>query len=193
MAGQELITAARLREVLHYNPKTGVFTWRVRTCNRVKVGDVAGSPHPEGYLRIQIDGRQYLAHRLSRLHTTGKWPPDEIDHLYGNKSDNRPHRLRLATRSENEHNKGLRKDNTSGTKCVVWHIGRRKWQANIRINGRRIHLGLFANPVHAWIVYRRAALKFHGHFAPGALTEDPAILWLMGARRSPDGRIEPVG
>jgi hypothetical protein len=68
------LTAERLREVLDYNPETGVFTWKVRTSIRVVAGKVAGSVGKRGYLIIGVGGRNYYAHRLAWLHMTGEWP-----------------------------------------------------------------------------------------------------------------------
>jgi hypothetical protein len=79
-----------LRELLSYDPKTGMFTWRIRSARRVHIGDVAGGVNGRGYLTIRVDGRQYLAHRLAFLHMTGSWPKKEhIDHINMDRADNR--------------------------------------------------------------------------------------------------------
>ena len=98
------LTAERLREVLDYGPDTGVFTWKIRTNSRVKVGDVAGALRPDGYIQISIDGRLHRAHRLAWLYVTGESPPDQIDHINGVRDDNRIANLRLATSAENKQN-----------------------------------------------------------------------------------------
>jgi hypothetical protein len=165
MASRNSTTAARLREILHYDPKTGVFRW-ASPRPKVRVGEVAGGISPAGYLQIYIDRYRYFAHRLAWLYVAGEWPKYEIDHINGNKSDNRFCNLRHATKSDNGRNRALYKNNSSGFKGGRWDTARGKWRAEIRVNGQRIHLGRFANPIHAAVAYRQAALKFHGKFAP---------------------------
>src|SRR6202035_4009666 len=96
-----LLTAERLREFIHYDPLTGVFTWLVlpvcrgprfvgRGPNQVRVGGIAGCvSKSNGYRRIKIGGHPYCAHRLAWLYMTGTWPKDEIDHINRVRSDNR--------------------------------------------------------------------------------------------------------
>jgi hypothetical protein len=81
------LTAERLREVLNYNPGTGVFTWRVQTGRRAPVGAIAGCITWYGYIAIKIDCCRHLAHRLAWFYVTGAWPKDQIDHINGNRSD----------------------------------------------------------------------------------------------------------
>ena len=159
------ISAERLREILHYDPETGVFTWNISTNNFVKIGSVAGSPDDKGYLLIQIDGRRHKAHRLAWLYETGKWPRDMIDHVNGISSDNRFANLREATRSENMCNKGPPANNRTGLKGVRWRSEHRRWQAQIGVNGQKKHLGYFSTPEEAHAAYAAAAKAFHGDFA----------------------------
>ena len=70
----KLVTAKRLKELLHYDPETGLFTRLITTSSRARAGMVAGSLHGEGYLSIRIDGRLYLVHRLAVFYMTGRWP-----------------------------------------------------------------------------------------------------------------------
>src|SRR5258707_7365907 len=90
-----IVTLARVRELLAYDPEAGTFTWKVRLSKNTHVGDIAGCITSEGYGIIRINERGYLAHRLAWLITTGKWPP-EIDHKNGIKNDNRWMNLREA-------------------------------------------------------------------------------------------------
>jgi HNH endonuclease len=95
---RELITAERLRELLHYDPPTGIFRWLVRPSNCVQVGAIAGGVNRgHGYLVITLDGRHYLAQRLAHLYMTGSWPQSEIIHLNLDHIDNRWVNLREAT------------------------------------------------------------------------------------------------
>lgn len=99
----EMINQKRLKEVLDYDPATGVFTWRVELNARGKVGDPAGC-NSWGYRVIRIDGRLYGAHRLVWLYVHGRWPDAMIDHVNGDRSDNRIENLREANSVQNAHN-----------------------------------------------------------------------------------------
>jgi hypothetical protein len=162
-----VITAQRLRELLHYDPETGVFTWLVKPSKRarIRVGDVAGNVGPDGYRRIRV-GCKYLSHRLAWLWMTGEWPPHQIDHINGAKHDNRICNLRVATGSQNQANARKRSDNTSGYKGVRPSRGR--WRAEIRVNGSRRHIGIFNDPAEAHAAYVDAAVKHSGEFARAA-------------------------
>jgi hypothetical protein len=159
-----MLTIQRLRNVLAYEPTTGLFTWLVRTSNRVRVGDVAGS---EGcnYLVISVDGSRYLAHRLAWFYVTGEWPPGDIDHKDTNYLNNAWDNLRPATRSQNNANTHRPTTNTSGFKGVWWNPPTCNWRAHIQVNGRHIHLGLFDTPENAHAAYCAAAARHFGEFA----------------------------
>jgi len=131
----------------------------------MKVGDIAGSMMSHGYRRICIDNRVYLAHRLAWLYMTGEWPKHQIDHINGNKNDNRHVNLREATNSENMRNTGKRSDNSSGFKGVYWNSEKMRWSAQISYNGRHKSLGTFDTAEEAHVAYRSASEKLHGQFA----------------------------
>src|SRR5205814_2048319 len=86
-----MITQDRLKELLRYNPKTGILRWKAKTCpnHRVMIGSIAGSKSTKGYLRIMIDGKRYPAHSLIWLLVYGKWPKRLMDHKNLIKNDNR--------------------------------------------------------------------------------------------------------
>lgn len=157
------LTADRLRQFLKYDPETGVFTWRVQRGNQSK-GSRAGCIH-NGYLVIWHNGKIYKAHRLAWLAMTGDWPPADIDHINGDRCDNRFSNLRLATRTENCMNRKMQSNNNSGIKGVSWNEQRRKWIAKIRVNRRLLHLGGFVRIEDAAAAYERAAHKYYGEFA----------------------------
>ena len=156
------LTAEKLRELLHYEPATGIFTWKVRTANSVKVGDVAGCPDGRGYLCIKVLNRLYRAHRLAWLYHFGEWPTDQIDHINRNRSDNRIENLREVTNKQNHQNKSKRSDNTSGHTGVYWHKQKSKWRARIKHNQKLIHLGLFATIEEAVAARKAGELRYWG-------------------------------
>lgn len=128
MAKRKILTAARLREVLHYNPDTGEFTRIVP--GRRKVGRITWYGKSRNkYLAIGIDNQRYFAHRLAFLYMTGKWPTGDVDHINGNGLENWWSNLRLATRSQNNINRRTCRRNKSGYCGVRWHKGMRRWQA----------------------------------------------------------------
>lgn len=138
-----MLTAERLRELLHYDPKTGAFTWIVAR-PKCRVGEVAGGLTEKGYRKIRIDGRKYLAHRLAWLYMTGEWPADEIDHERSERDDNRWVKLRPADRLTNQRNQKRFRTNTSGVTGVA--PAGKKWSAYIGggSDRKQIQLGTFA-------------------------------------------------
>lgn len=157
------LTADRLRELLNYDPGTGVFTRKVGRAGNAKEGEVAGYRSRKGYRVIKIDCRPYKAHRLAWLYETGAWPADLIDHINGIKDDNRFVNLREATNAENIQNAKRFKSNSSGFKGVSFLRGR--WSSRIRIGGKSKWLGWFYTPEEAYAAYISAAEKYHGEFA----------------------------
>lgn len=160
-----MITQVRLKELLHYEPETGVFTWLERTSNRVKVGESAGRIDSKGYWRISLDGSCYRAHRLAWLYMRGKWPKLEIDHRNGGRTDNSWRNLRSGTRHENSQNMARRSDNIHGVTGVSFVPKRNKWVAQLTAYGERVFHGYFPNKEAARAAYLAAKLKFH-HFNP---------------------------
>lgn len=112
------ITRERLVELLHYEPQTGRFIRKLRTSNRIKVGDVAGCVNPEGYIQISLDGQSFLAHRLAWLYEHKEWPDDLIDHVNGDKKDNRITNLRQASNAQNMHNAPYGRKSKTGIKGI---------------------------------------------------------------------------
>jgi len=157
------VTAERLRELLHYDPRTGLFTYRVSR-GRFAAGTAAG--HQEkGSNRINIilDGRLYRAHRLAWLYITGEWPKLEIDHKDTDQSNNRWNNLRDVTSTVNKQN---RRCAPSGKKYspllgAQWCIQRKKWKASIKVDGKVKHIGFFETDVAAAAAYLDAKRKFH--------------------------------
>ena len=163
----DLITAERLRALLHYDPETGVFTWRVSR-HHPRAGVEAGYRRSDGYMEIRLDGRGSRHYRMSRLawlYVTGEWPAAEIDHIDGVRANNRWSNLREATPSQNRWNGKTPKHNTSGFKGVSWHRHRGKWVANINAHRKRQFLGEFDTPWQAYQAYLKRAAELHGEYA----------------------------
>ena len=156
------LTAEYLRSVIHYDPATGIFTRKVSTSPRVKAGDVAGSIDSNGYLRIMVQSRSYLAHRLAWLYVYGEWPKLTIDHINRNTSDNRIANLRDISHKQNGQNASIRIDNTSGHPGVFWCGREGKWQGRICHNYKTTHLGYFTTLEDAIAARKAGELKYWG-------------------------------
>lgn len=164
------LTAERLREVLNYNPDTGVFSWRIVPHNRFRVGDIAGTKHAQGYRIIAVSRVYFMEHRLVWLWVHGVWPKEGIDHINGVRDDNRIANLREATKAENSQN---RKAKTGGGEFglgTTYNKSAKKWQATIGIGRRREHLGSFATQEEAHAAYAAAKLVTHT-FSPVAYSQ----------------------
>lgn len=161
------LTAERLREVLRYDPATGRWKWLERTSNRVRVGDEAGCIDTfYGYRMIGVDGKIYLSANLAWLYMRGEWPPKKgVDHKDGNRLNDMWANLRSATPSEQQCNRGVQSNNSSGYKGVHFHPQNEKWRARIAVNGRQVSLGLHDTPKQAHMAYVKAAKELHGDFA----------------------------
>jgi hypothetical protein len=159
------LSQSRLRELLHYNPRTGVFTWRVTHGYRAIRGQFAGSSDTRGYNRIQINGVKYRSSHLAFTLMTGRWPTKLIDHINRDTSDDRWRNLREATPIQNQANATIRKGKTVPLKGVTWNTNKQCYIAQIKINNRQIHLGNFNNSQQAHTAYIIAARKYFGEFA----------------------------
>ncbi len=144
-----MVTQALLKEKLHYDEPTGVFTWLKPGHPKAKVGSRAGHKSKSGYRAIGVCGRCYPEARLAWLYVTGQWPTAQVDHINRVRDDNRFINLRDATQSQNNANVGLRKDNTSGYVGVGWSPTLQKWRAYITIHKKLITLGHFNTPEEA--------------------------------------------
>ena len=158
-----MLTQSQLKELIHYAPDTGIFT-RIKSPHKHSIGIVKPTLTPYGYIVIGLLGKIYLAHRLAWLYTNGEFPKEFIDHINMNKVDNRLCNLREASDIENKQNRGAQLNNTSGFKGVCFHKQTSKWRANININGKQKHLGLFTNPKSASEAYHAAAKTIHAEF-----------------------------
>lgn len=158
------VTYDQLVSSVNYDEKTGLFI-RASSKGGVAIGSPAGGLHANGYIMMNISNRKVLAHRMAWLWCYGFLPDTEIDHVNGDRIDNRISNLRLVSRCENQMNVLRTKANTSGIKGVCYNKLAGKWQANIQANNERYHLGLFATKEDAGTAYSEAEEKLHGEFA----------------------------
>lgn len=159
---REKLTQERLKEVLNYDPDTGVFIWRVRLNNNgPAIGESAGSVTARGYRLIAVDGRQYRAHRLAWLYAFGTGLEQTFDHRDGDTLNNAITNLRPCSQSENLQNTKLPKSNKSGLMgvCLCRQTG--KWMAQIHVDYMRIWLGRHSTKEEAHQAYLAAKAKLH--------------------------------
>jgi hypothetical protein len=147
-----------------YNPDTGLFYRKVQAHYRWKVGDLAGSQKSVGYIQLWVDGKSVYAHRAAYVFMRGDWPPTGVDHINGDKKDNRWSNLRLATCSENGMN-AKQKLGASGIRGVVFCPSARKYRAQIYIRRKRKTIGYFDNIADAQEARKRAEDELHEEFA----------------------------
>lgn len=162
------IDAARLRELFNYDPETGVLTHRAGRRAGLPAGGIDKSKR--GYVRISIpvgNGRYLLfyAHRLAWQYVHGAEPALDLDHINGIRSDNRISNLREADRSQNQWNRATPRTNTSGYKGVRLCKRTGKWRADIRVDGKKVSLGLFDDIKDASAAYNAKAALVFGEFA----------------------------
>jgi hypothetical protein len=159
------LTASRLREVLRYDPETGVFTAAVSSSGkgaRRKSGDPVGGPHNRGYWSIRLGTGRFLAHRLAWLYMTGEWPTQSIDHINGIKDDNRWANLRDVSHFQNMQNLAAPMGLTSsGLLGVTLHARSGRWYARITTDGNGRHLGSFSDKAEAEAAYLAAKRSLH--------------------------------
>jgi hypothetical protein len=155
-----MISQTELKRLLYYEPLSGNFIRLITKCSRAKVGQIAGTTHPLGYIKICLNKKIYSAHRLAYLYQTGEWPPFEVDHINGNKSDNSWVNLRLATSSQNKANRAKFRG------VMLKGVQKRgnKFMAIARINCKLKYLGLYDTEEQAHAVYCEAARQAFGAY-----------------------------
>jgi hypothetical protein len=176
-----------LRKILRYDPEAGKLFWRQRPVEMFN--DTAGRSRDHacaqwnaklsgkealisvdgyGYKFGRIFGSNYRAHRVIFAIITGAWPDDEVDHIDGNRCNNRRENLRSASRMQNSYNRKTRLENVCGLKGVRSASGSRRWTARIQSNGKRLFLGSFGCKTAAHFAYVKASVQMHGEFGrPG--------------------------
>lgn len=153
------LTAERLRQLLEYDPNTGVFTWRANRGGKPTAGKVAGGDRGKCWA-IRIDGRMYAANRLAWLYTYGQWPIEVIDHKNGDAYDNRIENLRDVSHTVNLQNQRKASCGSQTGFLGVFPFEDR-FLAQITIDGRTKHLGLFSTAEAGYEAYLAAKRRFH--------------------------------
>jgi hypothetical protein len=157
------ITAERVRQLLHYDAETGQLVWR-------HSGKVAGCPAGRaGRLQVHIDGKARYAHRLIWLWVHGEWPAGQIDHINGDKHDNRIENLRvLSGTAENKQNQSRAYRNNRYGVLGVSRASNGRWRARIMVDGKSVSLGTFETCDEAADEYRAAKRRLHPHWVESA-------------------------
>lgn len=159
-----MLTQDLLKELFNYNQDTGELTWKVRSAYNVQPGAEAGSVSGQGYREVQIAGRTHKCHRLIWMMTYGNFPSTtDIDHINGDRADNRLTNLRLASRKQNPANRKVPANSSSGFKGVAPHG--KGFRAYLTVNGSRINLGTRSSAKEAADLYDASAIEHYGVFA----------------------------
>lgn len=161
---EQLLSAREARRLLDYDPLTGAMRWKIWPRTGRPNGREIRATNAQGYRVVTVGGRQYRVHRVAWLVTYGVWPKELLDHVNGIRTDNRLINLREANRAENNRNRGMSRNNTTGFKGVIFCRDRNKWQAKIYRNNKAVHLGRFNSPQEAYAAYCKASREYHGEF-----------------------------
>ena len=156
----QILTQKRLKELLSYNPETGCFTRNIALKNQ-PAGAKVGTKGARGYLQTSIDGTVYKIHRLAWLYVHGEWPQNQIDHIDHDTSNNRIDNLRDVSCGQNHQNRNRNTKSASSLLGVGWHKRDKRWFAHIEINGKRHHLGYYADKESALKARQNAETTFH--------------------------------
>lgn len=159
-----MLTQEILKELVHYNPDTGIFTYLKQTNPRAVVGQIAGSVQRCGHLSMQYKKKQYQLHQLAFLYVLG-YLPNEVDHINRISDDNRWENLRVCNRTQNSYNSSIRSDNTSGTKGISFNKATKKWRVRMYINGIPRQLGSYTDKDEAIRMNMEFRKLHHGEFA----------------------------
>jgi hypothetical protein len=159
----DVLTVSRARDLFLYDDARGVLVRRVRQ-GRHQAGSIVTSVRADGYGQVGIDGRRYMTHRVIWLIVAGDWPVNLVDHVNGDRSDNRCANLRLATKTTNAQNlKSGHSDGATGLLGVSFIRGRKSkpFRSEIRVEGDQVYLGTFPTAEAAHEAYLAAKRQLH--------------------------------
>lgn len=157
-----MITQDNLKEYFEY--KDGNLFWKKQPSPQIKVGDVVGTINKRGYVQVKFLCKRFYAHRLIYFMFNGYFP-QEVDHIDGNKTNNKIENLRAVTKSQNQHNARINVNNTSGVKGISWDKRCGKWKAQIAVNKKNYHLGRFDDFDLAKKTINQFREKYHQEYA----------------------------
>lgn len=161
-----MIAHCQLKELLSYDPVTGIWTWlHPEQMNRKHIDAVAGTISVHGYRIITFSGTKYRSARLAWFYMTGEWPKDDIDHINKDKADDRWSNLRDILHSDNALNRDLQSNNASGVRGVHWDSSRSKWFVQVKKDGVNHFIGRYDDFDEAIAARDLAAIELHGDFA----------------------------
>lgn len=144
----------------------GSLFWRESPAFNIPENTLAGTLRKDGYIGIYINKKYHFAHRIIWEIHYGEIPEGlVIDHIDGDRSNNKIDNLRICTFQENHFNRGKQSNNKSGFKGVSWHKQKQKWVAQIKLDGRNKFLGFFTDPERAYQAYCEKALEHYGEYA----------------------------
>lgn len=164
-----MLTYEQVKHYFNYDPKTGIVTWTENVHNKsnARPGERAGGMMPIGYIgtAFRVEGvKNFLyMHRIAWMLTHKKWPDGQIDHINGNRADNRLVNLRDVTLGENRKNRRKPTNNKSGHMGVFWDKSRNKWNVKIGVNGKTLQLGRFKDLDKALEVRKQAEIEYGFH------------------------------
>ena len=160
-----------VNKLFRYDKETGDLIRKVTVRKGSETGQIVGTDDGQGYLKTSIKGDKYFNHRIIFFMHHGFLPPC-LDHIDTNKRNNRIENLRAATVTQNNHNQGRRKTNTSGVKGVRWKETHNMWSASVTLNGKRKHVGHFRTVPEAEVAVRKAREQLHGEFVNHGVCEE---------------------
>lgn len=172
---KDLITYEEVNALLNYDPETGILTWKVDRGSNNKAGGVAGGISEHGYIRISLNSIRYTAHKLIWLLYYGEHPSSKIDHINRDGLDNRICNLRLVSVSDNNFNRSIQKNNTTGYKGVCQKKSTGKYWAQIYKNGKMTYLGSFHDMNDAILAYEKAAREIYSELENPTSKSKPRI------------------
>lgn len=170
-------------DLIDYESSTGDLIWKKDVARTAKKGSLAGIQRSDGYKRLKICGKSVYAHRLAWMIFYGYACDKEIDHINGDRGDNRIENLRECSKLQNSQNLRIGVRNNSGYIGVSFYRPNGKWQARITVNSKRISLGYFNSPYEANVARLEAKKKYH-LFCPDVKDDDDVLSKIISWSKS---------